>query len=279
MPKKLTKKQKERQKKLKLFIIAMSILVCCCIAGITALCINLLPNDYFKKVDRVTEIEKNRKKDGEGYKTIGWLRVQGTNIDTPIVSYENIEALDNISIDNYLWNEEGTEKLYNRVNIQGHNILNLSANPESGKEYFTRFDDLMSFVYPEFVKENKYIQYTIDGKNYIYKIFAVYFEEKYNLDLYQKGNYDSTAMQKFIDLSQKSSLYDFELEVNKDDKIIALVTCSRVYGFNSRKQFVVVGRMLRDDEKIENYNVELTKNYDEIKKLMEGDKTDENNEI
>lgn len=279
MPKKITKKQKERQKKLKLFIIAASILLCGCIAGIVTLCANLLATDSFEKIDRVKEIEKTRKKDKEGYKTIGWLRVQGTKIDTPIVAYEDVESLDNISIDDYLWNEDGGEKLYNRVNIQGHNILNLSANPEIGKDYFTRFDDLMSFVYLDFVKDNKYIQYTIDGKNYIYKIFAVYFEEKYNLDLYHKGNYDNTDIQTFIDKSKKASLYNFDIDVEKDDAIITLITCTRMYGMNDRKQFVVAGRMLRDDEKIENYKVEGTKNYDDLKEWMEGDKVDEENEI
>ena len=279
MSKKVTKKQKERQKKLQLFIIVAGILLCICVAGITTLCVNLLTNDGFEKLDRVKEIEKERKKDGDGYKTIGWLRVQGTNIDTPIVSYENIESLDNISKEDYLWNEEGNEKLYNRVNIQGHNILNLSANPEIGLEYFTRFDDLMSFVYLDFVKENKYIQYTIDGKNYIYKVFAVYFEEKYNLDLYHKGNYDENQMKEFIENSEKKSLYNFDIDVNKDDEIITLITCSRMYGMNDRKQFVVVGRMLRDNEKIENYKVESTKKYNELKKWMEGELEDEENEI
>ena len=33
------------------------------------------------------------------------------------------------------------------------------------------------------------------------------------------------------------------LDVNKDDQIITLITCSRMYGMNDRKQFVVIGRM------------------------------------
>ena len=132
----------------------------------------------------------------------------------------------------------------------------------------------MGFIYYDFVKENKYIQYTIDGKNYMYKVFAVYFEEKYNLDLYHEGNYEVSDIEKFIDLSKKTSFYDFDVDVKDNDKIITLVTCSRFYGVNDKRQFVVVGRMLRDDEKIENYEVTETNNYKEIKEKLKGDEED-----
>ena len=249
MTKKKTKKVKV-QKKVLYLTVGASVLMCCLVGAIVALCINALGTNQYKIENRVSEIKKEKKKDENGIKTVGWLRVQGTNIDTPIINYETLEDIDNINKDDFLWSVNEQEKLYNRVNIQGHNILNLSTRPSVGLEYFTKFEDLMGFIYYDFVKENKYIQYTIDGKNYMYKVFAVYFEEKYNLDLYHEGNYEVNEIKDFIDLSEKTSFYDFDVDVKENDKLIALVTCSRFYGVNDKRQFVVVGRMLRDGEEL-----------------------------
>ena len=72
----------------------------------------------------------------------------------------------------------------------------------------------------------------------------------------------------------KTSFYDFDVDVKENDKLIALVTCSRFYGVNDKRQFVVVGRMLRDGEEVENYEVTETKNYKEIKAKLKGDEED-----
>ncbi len=69
--------------------------------------------------------------------------------------------LNTIDKEDFLWNQNKQEKFFNQVSVSGHNILNLSTTPERHLEYFTRFDDLMSFVYDDFVKDNKYIQYIL----------------------------------------------------------------------------------------------------------------------
>ena len=188
--KKLTKKQKRQLARLVLACLAF-ILVVSIPVGLIVYFSNNATSSTFKTVDRVKNIKKEKKKEKNenGYTTIGWLRVQGTKIDTPIIKYDSVESMDKVNKDDYLWNEYPEEKIQKRVNIQGHNVLNLSTKPEVGLDYFTRFEDLMAFVYLDFAKENQYIQYTIDGKNYLYQIFAVYFDEIYNLDLYNQDEY------------------------------------------------------------------------------------------
>ena len=184
--------------------------------------------------------------------------------------------MDKVNKDDYLWNEYPEEKIQKRVNIQGHNVLNLSTKPEVGLDYFTRFEDLMAFVYLDFAKENQYIQYTIDGKNYLYQIFAVYFDEIYNLDLYNPDEYKDEEVADFIQRSLDKSLYKYDVEVNKDEKVISLITCTRMYG-NDKKQFLVVGKMIDSDSKTTNYEVKESSNYKEVKNLMKG--VDENVEM
>lgn len=275
--KKLTKKQKRQLARLVLACLAF-ILVVSIPVGLIVFFTNDSSSSTFKTVDRVKNIKKEKKKekDANGYATIGWLRVQGTKIDTPIIRYDSIESMDNVNKDDYLWNEYPEEKIQKRVNIQGHNVLNLSKNPEVGLDYFTRFEDLMSFVYLDFAKENQYIQYTVDGKNYLYQIFAVYFDEIYNLDLYNPDEYKDEEVADFIQRSLDKSLYKYDVEVNKDEKVISLITCTRMYG-NDKKQFLVVGKMIDSDSKTTNYDVKESSNYKEVKNLMKG--VDENVEM
>ena len=275
--KKLTKKQKRQLARLVLACLAF-ILVISIPVGLIVFFTNNADGATFKTVDRVKHInkEKKKEKDAKGYATIGWLRVQGTNIDAPIIKYDSMEGMEEVNKEDFLWNEYPEEKIQKRVNIQGHNILNLSAKPEVGLDYFTRFENLMSFVYIDFAKENQYIQYTVDGENYLYQIFAVYFDEVYNLDLYNPDEYSDEEVEEFIQRSLDKSLYKYDVEVNKNEKVISLITCTRMYG-NDKKQFLVVGKMIDNDSKTTNYEVKENPNYKEVKKLMKG--VDENVEM
>ena len=176
---------------------------------------------------------------------------------------------------NYLWNEINSEKLYNKVNIMGHNILNLSSHPDVDLKQFSRFDDLMSFVYYDFIKDNKYIQYTVDGKDYIYQIFSVNFDYQENLDLYTYGNYSKKNMKKYIDKVRKNSIYDFNVKVSDSDNIISLITCTRMYGADDQKEFIVNAKMVKNDKKLYNYKVSKNNNYKKIEKMLKGDVEDE----
>lgn len=269
---KLSKKANQR---IKTFVLATGLLICCCIVITLLFTLN---KSAYKIEPRIKEIKEEQKKDKDGHKTIAWLKVQGTTIDTPIVSYESNSDFQNIDKENFLWNTVKEEKIYNQVNIMGHNILNLSKQPKIGMDYFSRFDDLMAFIYEEFAKENQYIQYTIDGKDYLYKIFGVFFEKEYKLDIYHQGDYTEKEMKDYIKQIKEASFYDYDVEVLENDKIITLSTCTRFFE-GTTKQFVVVGRMVREDEKVKKYDVKANAKYKEIKEIMKGDDNDEKTEV
>lgn len=268
---------KKNKRKLKLnqrtktLALVTGLLICCCIVLVTLTAMWIVPKNIYKVEDRQKEIKKEQKKDEEGIETVAWLRVQGTMIDTPIVAYEEGKDLSYLDKEDFLWTEAKTAEYKNQIKIMGHNILNLSATPEIGVNYFTKFEDLMAFTYEDFVKENKYIQYSIGDKEYVYKVFAVLYDKSYNLDLYNTDNYSTEEMADYIELVESKSLYDFNIDVDASDDIISLVTCSRLYGVDQKRQFVVVGRLLRDNEKMTNYSFETTEKYEEIQKLMKGE--------
>ena len=268
---------KKNKRKLKLnqrtktLALVTGLLICCCIVLVTLTAMWIVPKNIYKVEDRQKEIKKEQKKDEEGIETVAWLRVQGTMIDTPIVAYEEGKDLSYLDKEDFLWTEAKTAEYKNQIKIMGHNILNLSATPEIGVNYFTKFEDLMAFTYEDFVKENKYIQYSIGDKEYVYKVFAVLYDKSYNLDLYNTDNYSTEEMADCIELVESKSLYDFDIDVDASDDIISLVTCSRLYGVDQKRQFVVVGRLLRNNEKMTNYSFETTEKYEEIQKLMKGE--------
>lgn len=268
---------KKNKRKLKLnqrtktLALVTGLLICCCIVLVTLTAMWIVPKNIYKVEDRQKEIKKEQKKDEEGIETVAWLRVQGTMIDTPIVAYEEGKDLSYLDKEDFLWTEAKSAEYKNQIKIMGHNILNLSATPEIGVNYFTKFEDLMAFTYEDFVKENKYIQYSIGDKEYVYKVFAVLYDKSYNLDLYNTDDYSTEEMADYIELVESKSLYDFDIDVDASDDIISLVTCSRLYGVDQKRQFVVVGRLLRDNEKMTNYSFETTEKYEEIQKLMKGE--------
>lgn len=273
--KQIAKKNMKNNQRIKSLVLAAGLLICCCL--VLMLLITLSNNQVYKIDSRVSAVAKEKKKDKQdaGYETIAWLTVQGTNIDAPIVNYQKPTGLDSVDKSNYLWNNNPNEEFFNQVSISGHNLLNLSANPEIGLDYFSRFDDLMGFVYEEFAQDNQYIQYTIDGKDYIYKIFGVFFEKSYNLDLTSSDNYSKKELETYINKVKESSFYDYDIQVDANDSVITLTTCTRMFGTGDSRNLVVAGRLLRDNEKTNNYGVKTNEKYEEIKKVMKGDEQDE----
>ena len=271
---KLKKLSKKNSQRIKTYVLVTGLLICCCIVFGLLFLINNIDKSTFTIESRVKAIAKEQKKEKNlEYGTIAWLRVSGTNIDTPVISYDKITALDNVDKIDYVWNSNNQEKIFNQVAISGHNILNLSSKPLIGKEYFSRFDDLMAFVYEDFVAENKYIQYTVGGEDYVYKIFGVFFDRTYNIDLITEKDYTEEEMKIYLEQIKELNIYDFDIDVDETDKLITLTTCTRMFGQFDKRQLVVVGRQLRENEKMNNYESKANKNYEEIRKIVEGDET------
>ena len=252
-----------KQKK-KVFLV-IGILSFLCLIGAVMF---MLFYDYYPVEDRVDKLKEYAQKDTEDYETIGWIRVQGTNIDFPVV-YAPGFNFDGMN-DNFAWNEIKTDKLLNRITISGHNFMNLSANPKMADEDSMRFESLMSFVYLDFVKENKYIQYTVNGENYIYKIYAVSFPEHGDTNVFVEKDFTSKEMKQYIEQSLKDSIFKFNIDVDENDKLISLITCTRMFIDEPNREIRIDARLVRDGEMKRNYSVEKTDKYKEIDEVMKG---------
>lgn len=226
---------------------------------------------YYKVESRKEKLIEEKKKRKET--VLAWLRVQGTNIDYPIIYNSDEYDINKINDYDFLWNNAKSKVLRNAPTIFGHNIQNLSTTPSYDKEY-GRFENLLNFVYSDFVTKNKYIQYTIDNKDYLYKIFSVSFIETKNLS-YARYNLEKNELKSYIKGSIYDSIYKFDIDVDDSDKIISLVTCTRLLGNNTNYDFKIDARLVRKNENITNYSFKETKKYSKIKSILKGDGNNE----
>ena len=197
-------------------------------------------------------------------------------MDLPILSGIDDNTNYPVEKEKYVWNVSSDGVFRNKMDIMGHNIYNLSSTPKISSPNFKRFEELMAFVYYDFAKDNKYIQLTIDGKDYVYKIFSVDFLDAVDVDMFPTGEYETDDLKYQIDLFKKTSLYDYNVDVNEDDYLISLITCTRFFGTDKYIDFLVNGRLVRDGESIKNYSVKINHdNYDKVEKILRGDDKNE----
>lgn len=265
----MKKKSQNKQKQLLLATLSMTILLVVMVILLINGLIRLIANNqtYYKIEERSKEIEEYSKGHQDN-KAIGWVRVQGTNIDYPII-YASTETPVEKLLDDFTWVVDDAKELTNRVFILGHNIRNVSSNPLIADKNHTRFEQLPSFMYLDFAEKNKYIQYTINGKDYLYKIFAVSIVNDLGLS-YETDNVPKEELKEYIEFSLENSFYDFDIDVDENDNILTLATCTRFYGTTGEYTYKIDARMVRENEKIKNYSVKENKNYKEIKEIMKG---------
>lgn len=238
--------------------------------GLVKLVANFKP--FYETKERTENITKYNKTH-EQTKAVAWIRVQGTNIDYPVIYSDGTVNIQEITED-FTWVLNDIEEVKNKIFVLGHNIRNVSRNPIITDKNHTRFEQLPSFMYLDFIEDNKYVQFTINGKDYLYKIFSVSIVKDSELS-YQTTSLEKEDLKEYIDKSLKESYYDFDIDVDENDNIITLATCTRFYGYSPRYTYKIDARMVRNNEKIKNYKVEENNNYKEIQKTMKGGAEDE----
>lgn len=196
----------------------------------------------------------------EDYLTVGWLQVQGTNIDFPVLN-SDVAGIGDVDI-NYLYRSSYYESGKNREVILGHNIINVSSNPIREMASLKDFEGLLVFTYDDFAKENLYISYTKDGVTELYKIYAIGFYDYVSSD--ENGFDTDEDIKNYIKKAKKESIYDYNVDVNENDKLISLKTCTRYFGLNDRNAFIIDARKVRENEEIVKYEVKTNKNYSKL---------------
>lgn len=162
----------------------------------------------------------------------GWINIDGTNIDYPVLqAKDNNYYLKKDINKNYL--PSGSIFLDYRNNrfedsntvIYGHYMRNN-----------TMFGELKKFKDKKFFdKNNKIYIETPDGKKLEYKIFSVYTTDA-NYNYIQTSFNSKSDYKQFLNKIKNKSLYNTNVEVSENDKILTLSTCS--YEFENARTVI-----------------------------------------
>lgn len=272
-------RKKKISEKVKIYnVVLITVLIVLIFSLLAVLFTKLFRNtDYYKLESRIDNIEKAKQNDKSNFETIGWVRVQGTNIDYPLYGLIK-DDYDYPVNESYLWSLNMDRDFHSVMITYGHNIMNLGSQPILKSSTFTRMEELMSFVYYDFAEENEYFQLSIDGRDYLYKIFAVNFMTVADLNEYPEGEFSKQDKQDYIDRIKDESIYDYNIRVSKDDNIMSVVTCTRFFNDGTNYDFIITGRQVRAGEKVDKYKVKRNENYVKIEELLKGDEENETKE-
>lgn len=212
-----------------------------------------------------------------------WLTIPGSNMDMPIIlggkdnyfygnrtwagkHYPNNNYKNYVETATYLdyrtkigssWNN-GSKNFV----IYGHNWTNLRDPMDIGNNpRHTMFGQLPSYVDMEYLKANPYVYFSTEENEGIWKIFSVaYIETDAKVFNHNSPNPTTATYKNILQEYKARSLFNTDVEVSTDDKILTLSTCTRKYpGIYDAQRFVVVARLLRPGE-TENDPITVTVN-------------------
>lgn len=202
--------------------------------------------------------------------TVGWLSIDDTPIDFPIVQFKDNR--------HYL----NAYNFYNKGARYGSPFMDFRCNPTSlskntviyahhmnNKQFFGSLD---KYENPDFYKDHPYIKYQTLTETLTFKVYAAFYATtETNADAgfvfdYYNPNMNNENFKGYIELLNQYAIYTTDAGLNASDKIITLSTCAHVYddlrkgGVDTR--FVVVGRLLRGGEKVSEGKESVTENND-----------------
>lgn len=180
-------------------------------------------NDYWNYIKLpLINVDFNQLKQ-KNNDTVAFLKVNGTNINYPVVQTNNNSYYLNHSYDKK-YNEAGWVFMDYR-----NNITDLNQNTviyAHGRWDTTMFGSLKNVFKNNWYKntDNYVVHLSTPTYNSLWQIFSVY---KIPTETYYiTTNFGSaTSYQKFLTTIQDRSSYQFNASVNTDDKILTLSTC------------------------------------------------------
>lgn len=183
---------------------------------------------------------------------VGYLRIPGTNIDYPVVqgatnnTYAHMDIYKNSSRDGVIWADcDVTPGSHNTI-LYGHNWTNVSSNPAIGRSSDVMFAQLTAYQHTSFAQSHPTIQYANANGDATWVVFATLYTTDLNSYIYT--NVAPTALAKWA--KNQSVMYSSSIDINNDDQILTLSTCTRYFGQFENQRFVVMARKLRKGEKL-----------------------------
>ena len=195
-----------------------------------------------QKTERMLQIEKLQEQNSD---IVGWIEVEGTNINYPVLQGE-----DNGYYMNHNYKKE--ENTYGSIfldkdydwSIPSSNLLLYGHNLQNGE----LFHDILNYKDKSYYEEHPVIRFTTEKEDSEFEIISafysrVYYKSETNVFRYYYFiNADNEEeYNEFVENAKEASIYDTGKTAEYGDQLITLSTCSY---HTEDGRFVVVGRKM-----------------------------------
>ncbi len=199
---------------------------------------------------------------------VGWITIPNTSIDMPVYQCSNNSYY--LKHDNY-----ETYTKYGALFLDMHNNpLNLTRNTTIYGHNFDNnsyFDEIHKYQDPEFYKTAPVIEFNTLYKDYKWKVIAAFHTngsstgDNNYLFYYVASSFGNNSFMKFYDEIQQRSYIHTGVDVQPDDKLLTLSTCTYFFDRNGKLEnarFAVIARLVRDgeSEEVDVSNVTVNEN-------------------
>ena len=163
---------------------------------------------------------------------VGWIKVNNTNIDYPVVKHGDNDYYLNHSFDKS-YNSAGWIFMDYRNDVA--NLDNNTIIYGHGRRDGSMFGSLTKALDREWInnKDNLIINFTTINNRYLFKVFSIYYIN--TTDDYININYNEELLNTII----KRSIYKLDEDINISDKVLTLSTC-----YNNSKKLVVHAKLI-----------------------------------
>lgn len=197
-----------------------------------------------EKTERMLKVEKLKKDNSD---VIGWIEIEGTKINYPVLQGEDNQFYMNHNSDkeesvygalfldkDYDWSVKSNNFL-----IYGHNMLDGSM-----------FQNLLNYDNEDYYKKHPKIRFTTTEEDAEYEIISafrsrVYYKSETNVFRYYYfiNPKNEEEYNEFVKNAKKESLYDTGKTAEYGDQLITLSTCAY---HTEDGRFAVIGRKIND---------------------------------
>ena len=172
---------------------------------------------------------------------VGWLKVNGTNINYPFVQSSDNDYYLTHSF-NKSYNGGGWVFLDYRNNGTNNKNTILYAHGRSDKTMFGTLKNVLNNGWLN--NTNNYvIKISTETENSLWQIFSVY-RIPTTSDYLQTNFNDETEYQNFLDMIKDRSSHNFDTNVASTDNILTLSTC-----YNNSDKMVVHAKLIKKENK------------------------------
>lgn len=202
---------------------------------------NIETKELITKLNTVKDIQNDTSDINElkskNNDTIGWLKVNNTNIDYPFV-----QSKDNKYYLTHNYNKKKTSAGWifldkrNNKDLSDKNNIIYGHSRKDKSMFGTLKHTLNKNWYKN--KDNLIIKITTELKEYNYKIFSVYTIEKENYYL-QTDFTTKKEYKTFLNILRERSIYDFKPDIENTTSILTLSTC-----YKNNKRVVVHAKLI-----------------------------------